>query len=118
LITPAFCQRRLRCRFRQVHPRSDGVILVLRTPHHRSVYSILRPRFGLQPTGRTLLPWRHHPEAATIGGALADGRLYLGSTGPARPRTRTTSSARLDQMTRPPTVSRSCCELRITLLTL
>jgi hypothetical protein len=85
--------------FRQVHPRSDGVIVVLRTPHHRSVYSILRPRFGLRPAGRTLLPWRHHPGAATIGCALAGGRLYLGSTGPARPRTRTTCSVRLYQMT-------------------
>ena len=85
--------------FRQVHPRSDGVILVLNTPHHRSVYSILRLRFGLRPTGRTLLPWRHHPEAATIGCVLAGGRLYLGSTGPARPRTRTTCSVRLYQMT-------------------
>lgn len=85
--------------FRQVHPRSDGVILVLNTPHHRSVYSILRLRFGLRPTGRTLLPWRHHPEAATIGCVLAGGRLYLGSTGPARPRIRTTCSVRLYQMT-------------------
>lgn len=84
--------------FRQVHPRSDGVILVLRTPHHKSVYSILRPRFGLPPSGRTLLPWRHHPGAATIGCALAGGRLQLGSTGLARPRTRTTCSVRLYQM--------------------
>jgi hypothetical protein len=53
----------------------------------------------LPPTGRTLLPWRHHPEAATIGCALAAGRLYLGSAGPARPRTRTTCSVRLYQMT-------------------
>jgi hypothetical protein len=85
--------------FRQVHPRSDGVILVLRTPHHRSVYSILKPRFGLPPSRRTLLPWRHHPGAAAIGCALAAGRLYLGSSGPAQPRTRTTCSVRLYQMT-------------------
>ena len=84
---------------RQVHPRSDGVILVLRTPHHRSVYSILKPRFGLQPTGRTPLPWRHHPGAATIGCALAGGRLHLGSTGPAQPRIQARCSVRLYQMT-------------------
>jgi len=85
--------------FRQVHPRSDGVIVVLRTPHHRSMYSILRPRFGLPPSGRMLLPWRHHPGAATIRCALAAGRLSLGSSGPAQPRTRTTCSVRLYQMT-------------------
>jgi hypothetical protein len=85
--------------FRQVHPRSDGVILVLRTPRHRSAYSILKPRFGLPPSGRTLLPWRHHRGTATIGCALAGGRLHLGSTGPARPRTKPTCSVRLYQIT-------------------
>jgi hypothetical protein len=85
--------------FRQVHPRSDGVILVLHTPHHRSVYSVLTPRFGSPPLGRTLLPWRHHPGAATIGCAWAGGRLQLGSTGPAQPRARARCSVRLYQMT-------------------
>jgi hypothetical protein len=102
--------------FRQVHPRSDGVILVLRTSHHRSAYSILDPRFGLPPSGRTMLPWRRHPGAATIGCALAGGRLHLGSTGPARPRTRTTCSVRLYQMTPAADGVTSSCELHITLL--
>jgi hypothetical protein len=84
--------------FSQVHPRSDGVILVLRQAHHRSTYSILTPHFGVRPFGRALLRWRRHPAPVKITCALAGRRLYLGSTGPARPRKKATCSVRFYQM--------------------
>jgi hypothetical protein len=71
---------------------------VLRQAHHRSTYSILTPDFGVRPSGRALLRWRHHPAPAKITCALAGRRLHLGSTGPARPRKKATCSGRFYQM--------------------
>jgi hypothetical protein len=85
--------------FRQVHPRSDGVILVLRQARHRTAYSIHKVPAGLHPAGRRPLPWRHHPGPVKIVCALADGHLYLGSTGPAHPRRKATCTLRFFQLT-------------------
>lgn len=82
---------------RQVHPRSDGVIVVLRQAGHRSTYSLLKSHFTPPPFGRTLLRWRSHPGPVKIACALAGGRLHLGSTGP-RPRTKETCSMRFYQL--------------------
>ena len=38
---------------RQVHPRSDGVIVVLRQARHLSVYSLLKSHFTVPPFGRS-----------------------------------------------------------------
>ncbi len=82
---------------RQVHPRSDGVIVVLRQARHLSVYSLLKSHFTPPPFGRTRLRWRSHPGPVKIACALAGGRLHLGSTGP-RPRTKETCSMRFYQL--------------------
>jgi hypothetical protein len=84
--------------FDQVHPRSDGVIVVLRHARRTSAYSILRRHLQLPPAGRQLLRWRHHRGPANIACALAGGRLHLGSTGPARPRKKLTCSVRFYQL--------------------
>ena len=85
--------------FSQVHPRSDGVILVLRQARHRSTYSVLKLPSGLRPAGRELLPWHNHPGPVKIVCALASGRLYLGSTGPAHPRRKAACTVRFFQLT-------------------
>jgi hypothetical protein len=82
---------------RQVHPRSDGVIVVLRQGRHLSVYSLLKAHFTPPPFGRTRLRWRSHPGPVKIACALAGGRLHLGSTGP-RPRTKETCTMRFYQL--------------------
>ena len=81
---------------RQVHPRSDGVIVVLRQGRHLSVYSLLKAHFTPPPFGRTRLRWRSHPGPVKVACALAGGRLHLGSTGP-RPRTKETCTMRFYQ---------------------
>ena len=80
-----------------MHPRSDGVIVVLRQARHLSVYSLLKSHFTVPPFGRSRLRWRSHPGPVKIACALAGGRLHLGSTGPRR-RTKETCSMRFYQL--------------------
>lgn len=73
-------------RLDQVRPLSDGVILVLQYARRTSTYSILRIRLPVPPSGRFPIPWLHHRGPVEVGCALSGGRLYLGRTGPSRPR--------------------------------
>jgi hypothetical protein len=84
--------------FDQLRPRSDGVIVILRSGKHSSRYSIRKLPASLQGADRDLIPWRHHPGAAKLGCALAAGRLYLGSAGPSHPRRKASCTVRIYQL--------------------
>ena len=84
--------------FAQVHPRSDGVVVVLRHGNITSASSLRRQPPQLPVFGRDPLPWLHHPGPARIGCALAGGQLYLGSTGPAGPRVKRVCTVRFVQL--------------------
>ena len=84
--------------FAQVHPRSDGIVVVLRQGNITSSFSLRRQPPQLPVFGRQPLPWLHHPGPARVGCALAGGQLHLGSTGPAAPRTKRVCTVRFVQL--------------------
>jgi hypothetical protein len=93
-------RHQVRCgiHFDQLRPRSDGVIVILRSGKHSSRYSIRKLPASLQGADRDLIPWRHHPGPAKLGCALAAGRLYLGSAGPSHPRRKVSCTVRIYQL--------------------
>jgi hypothetical protein len=84
--------------FAQVHPRSDGVVVVLRHGTITSLSSLRRQPPQTPVFGREPLRWLNHPGPARIGCALAGGLLHLGSTGPARPRAKRVCTVRFVQL--------------------
>ena len=85
-------------RFYQLIPHSDGVIVALEAARHHSSYSVVIMRLPVPPTGRTAIPWLHHPKPAELHCALVHGHLYLGSAGAGSPRRTVTCSVRFYQL--------------------
>ncbi len=84
--------------FDQVKPRSDGFIMVLKEAGHKSAYSIVAPHLPVRPTAYHPIRWRHHSGPAELRCIPSGRRLYLGSTGPARPRKKVNCSVHFYQL--------------------
>lgn len=84
--------------FYQLSPDADGVVVVLRTARHHNSYSAVLKHLATPPTGRTLIPWLHHPRPAELHCALIGGHLYLGSAGAGTTRRTVTCAVRFYQL--------------------